>query len=402
MSKNKAPTQIPSTTNPLPGFVVRFSPVQRIEHIVLLISFSLLGITGLPQKFPESPVSSGVLSIFGGVETARQIHHVSAIVLLIISGVHFLDVLYRLYVLRVPWTMLPIIDDFTHLFQDIGYYLDIRDRKAFYARYNYAEKAEYLAVVWGTVIMAITGFMMWNPISTTQWLPGEAIPAAKAAHGWEAVLAVVAIIIWHFYHVHLRHFNKSIFTGKLTSEEMKEEHPAEWSLIEHGKHFTPPDRVTINGRQKIFFPVAALIMAAFSFGVFRFVSVEKTAITTVPLQETSVAYVPQTPTPRPTPTITPTPPPAGAVAENTWKGFYEGLFRNRCGNCHGFTAVSGLTLKTYQSAVKGGKSGPGIVPGKADSSEIVIIQSKGNHPGQLSKDELQQVIDWINSGAPEQ
>ena len=188
----------------------------------------------------------------------------------------------------------------------------------------------------------------------------------------------------------------------LTSEEMKEEHPAEWSLIEHGKHFTPPDRVTINGRQKIFFPVAALIMAAFSFGVFRFVSVEKTAITTVPLQETSVAYVPQTPTPRPTPTITPTPPPAGAVAENTWKGFYEGLFRNRCGNCHGFTAVSGLTLKTYQSAVKGGKSGPGIVPGKADSSEIVIIQSKGNHPGQLSKDELQQVIDWINSGAPEQ
>ena len=83
------------------------------------------------------------------------------------------------------------------------------------ARYTFGEKVEYWSVVWGTVIMAVTGFMMWNPISTLRFLPGEAIPAAKAAHGGEAVLAVLAIIIWHFYHVHIKTFNKSMFTGKL-------------------------------------------------------------------------------------------------------------------------------------------------------------------------------------------
>ena len=115
------------------------------------------------------------------------------------------------------------------------YYFGLRKHKAYYGRYNYAEKAEYLAVVWGTVIMGITGFMMWNPIATTRYLPGEFIPAAKAAHGGEAVLAVLAIIIWHFYHVHIRHLNKSMFTGKITEKEMAHEHPAELAQIKAGE-----------------------------------------------------------------------------------------------------------------------------------------------------------------------
>ena len=90
-------------------------------------------------------------------------------------------------------------------------------------------------MVWGTFIMIITGFMMWNPIATTNYLPGQFIPAAKVAHGGEAVLAALAIILWHFYHVHLRHFNKSMFIGKMTRHEMEEEHPAELALIEAGK-----------------------------------------------------------------------------------------------------------------------------------------------------------------------
>ncbi len=71
-------------------------------------------------------------------------------------------------------------------------------------------------------------------------MPGEIIPAAKAAHGGEAILAVLAIIIWHFYHVHLRHFNKSMFTGKMSEKEMAHEHPAELAEIQAGIADEPP------------------------------------------------------------------------------------------------------------------------------------------------------------------
>jgi mono/diheme cytochrome c family protein len=77
------------------------------------------------------------------------------------------------------------------------------------------------------------------------------------------------------------------------------------------------------------------------------------------------------------------------------------MFKNRCGTCHGTTSVGGLSLATYEDALAGGNSGPGIVPGDPDGSWIVKIQQEGGHPGQLTEAELQQVIEWIQAGAPE-
>ncbi|MCC6955336.1 MAG: hypothetical protein IT316_00995, partial [Anaerolineales bacterium] len=187
--------QAPILEHPVPEAAVetsgpvmyqRFDLSQRIEHLLFLTSFTTLGITGLAQKFIDSPISLFIIRALGGITTTRVIHHGAAFVLMWVSVYHILSVLYRLIVLRVPWTMAPLIEDFQHLFTDIAYYLGFRKTRAYYGRYNYAEKVEYLAVVWGTIIMAITGFMMWNPITTAQFLPGEAIPAAKAAHGAEA------------------------------------------------------------------------------------------------------------------------------------------------------------------------------------------------------------------------
>jgi cytochrome b subunit of formate dehydrogenase len=382
---------------------LRFDLLQRLEHIVVLTSFTLLAITGLPQKFPESPLSQGIIGAFGGVTTARQIHHVSAVVLMGASIVHIIDALYRVMVLRTPLSMLPVFSDFVHLYQDVLYYLGLRKQKAYYGRYNYAEKAEYLALVWGTMIMAFTGFMMWNPIATTKWLPGEVIPAAKFAHGGEAILAVLAIILWHFYHVHLRHFNKSMFTGKMSRSEMRHEHPGELADIDSGQAWKRPPANLIRSRQRVFFPVALVLTAAMSFGLIKFITLEQTApVTSLPKGETVAVFVPLTPTPRPTPFPSPTPAPGESTGENTWNGKFEALFRNRCGTCHGFTAVGGLSLATYEDALKGGNSGPAIVPGDPDASMIVKVQSIGTHPGQLTIDELNQVIDWILAGAPEQ
>ena len=377
---------------------LRFDIFQRLEHLIFLLSFSILGLTGLIQKFATSPLPEFLIGSLGGIETTRIIHRTSSVVMMVVAVFHIIGVLYRIIVRRVSLDMLPTLEDFKHLFQDILHYLGLRGKRALYGRYNYAEKVEYFAVVWGTLIMGITGFMMWNPIATTRFLPGEFIPAAKAAHGGEAILAVLAIILWHFYHVHLRHFNKSMFTGTLTREEMEHEHPAELTRIESGLADPTPSPEVVKKRQRVFVPTAILMTAMFGFAIIQFTTLEETAITTIPPGESVQVFVPQTPTPEPTRAPTPTPEVQFAT---TWQGGLEGLFRNRCSTCHGFTSVGGLSLASYEQALEGGDSGPAIVPGEPEASLLVQIQSTGNHPGQLNDEELELVIQWILAGAPE-
>ena len=83
--------------------------------------------------------------------------------------------------------------------------------------------------------MIATGFMLWNPVATARFLPGEFIPAAQVVHGGEALLAILAVLVWHFYAVHLRQFNRSMFTGEMSEAEMEHEHPLELERIKAGK-----------------------------------------------------------------------------------------------------------------------------------------------------------------------
>lgn len=391
----------PATQSPGRMEYIRFSLSQRVEHLVLLLSFTVLAVTGLPQKFSVNPVSVTLIGWMGGIERVRNIHRIAATTLLVVSIYHIIAVFYRIYVKRVNLTILPGLSDFRHLYQDLLYYFGLRKHTAYYGRYSYAEKVEYLAVVWGIAIMAITGFMMWNPIATTRFLPGEAIPAAKYAHGGEALLAVLSILLWHFYHVHIRHLNKSMFTGKLTHQEMSHEHPAELAEIESGNVTPPPTPEAMRKRQKVFIPAASILTVSMTAALVFFVTFEETAISTVPRGEIVQAFFPITPTPSPIPTITPTTPPGGLVQANTWDGGIGQLFENRCGTCHGRTAVSGLSLMTYASALEGGGSGKAIVIGEPETSILVKVQQAGNHPGQLTEEEIGQIIEWIRSGAPE-
>jgi cytochrome b subunit of formate dehydrogenase len=376
---------------------LRFDKSQRVEHLILLISFTILAITGLPQKYPDSAVSVTFFRLVGGIEVSRFIHRISSIVLMLVSIYHIIALLYRVWVKRVRLTMIPVFEDLKHVYQDVMFYLGLRKEKAQYDRYNYAEKVEYLAVVWGTVIMAITGFMMWNPIATAKFLPGEYIPAAKAAHGGEAILAVLSILLWHVYHVHLKHFNKSMFTGYLSRHEMEEEHPLELKHIERGARSEPAAEI-IAQRRRLFIPIASFLSLVMLVGLVAFVTFEDTSITTIPPGESAPVYV--TRIPEATPTLPPTPTSTGIQAES-WNGGFEALFRNRCGTCHGITSVGGISLDTYEETLEGGESGPGIVPGDPDASVLVEVQRAGAHPGQLSEEELEQVIAWIEAGAPQ-
>ncbi|HAJ36916.1 MAG TPA: cytochrome C [Chloroflexi bacterium] len=271
----------------------RFNLFQRIEHGVLLVSFTVLAITGLPQMFSLQPWAVFMIAALGGIETVRIIHRAAAVLLIVGTIYHFVAVSYRIFVRRVAMTMLPGWQDVRDGLQALGYNVGLVKTPPRMGRYNFGEKIEYWAVIWGTVVMVLTGFMLWNPIATTTFLPGQFIPAAKAAHGGEALLAVLSIITWHFYNVHVKRFNRSMFTGKISHEEMEEEHALELEALTRRER-SEPDPEGVQRRQRLFTPVAAVITTALLIGLYFFVTYEQTAITTVPRQQVDV-FTPLTP-----------------------------------------------------------------------------------------------------------
>ena len=261
---------------------LRFPLARRIEHWVMMLSFTLLGLTGIPQKFATSNISISVIQALGGIEVLRIIHHTAAVVLLLGSAWHLLVMGYSVFVLRDKMSMLPTLQDAKDGLQALLYNIGFAKTYPQMGRYTFEEKMEYWAFVWGTAVMTATGFLMWNPITSTKYLPGEFIPAAKAAHGGEAVLAVLAIIIWHMYGVHIKRQNKAMFNGLQTEEEMLHEHPLELADIKAGIADRRPDAATIRKRQMIYYPIAAILTVAMLGGIYGFINAEETALETIP------------------------------------------------------------------------------------------------------------------------
>jgi cytochrome b subunit of formate dehydrogenase/mono/diheme cytochrome c family protein len=388
----------------------RFPLARRIEHLIMLLSFSLLGLTGLPQKYPLAAASIWFVDLLGGIENLRAIHHISATVLMLGTAWHIILAGYKLFVLRERMSMLPSLQDVKDGWQALMHNIGLAKKFPQMGRFTFEEKLEYWAFVWGTIIMGLTGFLMWNPITAAKILPGDWIPAAKAAHGGEAVLAVLAIIIWHMYGVHLRRFNKSMWTGKMSEEEMLHEHPLELADIKAGIANRPVSPEALRKRQKIYFPIAGLLTVVMLAGVYGFVSTEETALTTVPPQPTQIpVYVPQTPTPVPTKPPTPTPLPVTATPEGqgaeavvgpTW-GDIAPLILAKCATCHSTADLTGLSMDTYANLMAGGKNGPVVIPGDSANSVFYTLQAAGGHPGAFTPDELAIVKAWIDAGAVE-
>ena len=384
----------------------RFPLVRRIEHLTMLLSFTILGLTGLPQKYPDAGLSVGVLKVLGGIEGLRAIHHVAAIVMLLGTIWHLLYFGYLSYVKRARMSMLPSLQDAKDAWGTFAYNIGLSKKFPQMGRYTFEEKMEYWAFVWGTIVMVATGFMMWNPISTAKYLPGQVIPAAKAAHGGEAVLAVLAIIVWHLYGVHIKRFNKSMFTGQMEEDAMLHEHPLELADIKAGINERPVDPATLRKRERVFFPVAAVLGILMLSGVYGFVNAEDTALETTERQIPTIeVYVPQTATPAPTQTPTSPPPTPAPATEQpasapSWNSAIGAMLEAECSVCHG--DAGGLDLSTWRGALTGGISGPVILPGDAENSLLVMKQQEGGHPGQLSDDAIAQLIEWINAGALEQ
>jgi hypothetical protein len=159
-------------------------------------------------------------------------------------------------------------------------------------KFNFGEKLEFWAVVWGTAVMAITGFFLWNPIATTNFLPGSIIPAAKAAHSYEALLAVLSILIWHMYNVAIKHWNPSMWTGKLPHHQMETEHALELERLEAGEPAWPEVPSPILRRRRIIYAATSILVGSLILAVVVWAfTFEETAITTI-IPATQEVFVP--------------------------------------------------------------------------------------------------------------
>jgi cytochrome b subunit of formate dehydrogenase/mono/diheme cytochrome c family protein len=376
-------------------------------------SFATLGFTGLPQKYASHPAAVAFVNFLGGIENLRAIHHLAAAVMMLGTIYHILIVGYKIFVERRRMTMLPVFQDAKDALGAFVYNLGFRKSRPQMGRYTFEEKAEYWAFVWGAVVMGFTGFLMWNPVTTAKFLPGEFIPAAKAAHGGEALLAVLAIIVWHMYGVHIKSFNKAMWTGRMTEDEMLHEHPLELADIKAGVADRPVNAVTLRKRQMFYFPVAAILTVVMLAGVYGFTAAENTALTTIPPQPQAIqVFVPQTPTtiPSPMPSLTPMPrlstiTPAASSAAPTWNSVIGALFAGKCTSCHGGAQPSagGLDLSSYTNAIQGGVNGPWFIGGDSANSLLVTKFISGDHPyAALLEEELALIKEWIDAGALEQ
>jgi len=213
----------------------RFSLNFRLQHIVLFVSTITLIITGIPLWCLEYPSLQGVVAAFGTIDTVRYIHRVAAIGLIVVSVYHVLYTIYTREGRREFVRLLPYPKDFVDVTKNSLYFLGLRKERPRFGRYTYYEKFDYWAVYWGCVIMIGTGVVLWFPEIAAQYFPWFSYELASEIHADEAILAALALFIWHFYNVH---FNPSRFPGtflwwhgKMSREEMLKDHSLEYEEL---------------------------------------------------------------------------------------------------------------------------------------------------------------------------
>ena len=205
--------------------VVRLTRNQRLQHWLLLTSFMTLVLSGFALQYPDSWLGWAL----GPNENFRRVvHRIAAVIMLVAGAYHLLYLGLTAEGRQWLKDMIPKVKDLKDLIQNFSYYLGTSGEKPKFARFGYPEKAEYWAVVWGTLIMGLTGLMIWFKISVFSFLARWWIDISLAVHFYEAVLATLAIVVWHFYQVifdpDVYPVNLAFIDGRVSEESFKEEH----------------------------------------------------------------------------------------------------------------------------------------------------------------------------------
>jgi len=214
-----------SLTTPL-----RLTLNERVQHLILLTSFLLLVITGFALKFPGSFWAEPIVRWEKDFPLRGLVHRIAGVVLIAGGFYHLIFLLFTVEGRKDLRAMLPKFRDAREAVQTVGYNLGYRRELPSYSKFNYAEKIEYWALVWGTVVMGITGVLLWAHNYVLRFLSNRWLDVATAIHYYEAILATLAIVIWHFYAVifdpEVYPLKWTLVNGRAPEHEVREEEDA--------------------------------------------------------------------------------------------------------------------------------------------------------------------------------
>jgi len=225
----------PTADHEAQDYVERFSRWARIQHTFAIVFFGLLVITGMPQKWPYLEASRWLIDSLGGLYAVRWLHRVAGVGFTILLAVHLTVAITGITSRRSRPTMLLSRRDFHDAINNLKYYLGWADHPPKFGRFDYRQKFEYWGLVFGGSIMVLSGFILLYPIAISQLLPAELIPVAKVTHSYEALLALLIIVVWHIAGASLTPesfpMDTSIFTGRISKEKLRREHTLEYERL---------------------------------------------------------------------------------------------------------------------------------------------------------------------------
>jgi formate dehydrogenase gamma subunit len=215
---------------------LRWTRVERWQHWIMAASFILLVVTGFALKYPESWWAEP----FSGIETRFQtrgaLHRLAATLFTAVAVFHLGYLVLSARGRELLRAMLPASRDVSDVRHNLGWLSGRRNDPPLYEHFSYAEKAEYWALVWGTIVMGLTGAGLWFEGVTLTFLPLRAIEIFTTIHLYEAWLATLAIVVWHFYAVifnpEVYPLNTSMITGFISEHHMRVEHGGELLRLE--------------------------------------------------------------------------------------------------------------------------------------------------------------------------
>jgi len=224
----------------------RFDIGERLQHFGLVMTFLVLVFTGFALKYPNAFWVEPLVHTKLGFLVRGYSHRVAAILFVVLS-------LYHVYYLIATArgrdqlrAMLPKKQDLSEFWQQLRYYAGVSPKPARFARFTYVEKFEYLALIWGSIVMVVTGLILWFEEGALAWLPKWGWDVADVIHFYEAWLASLSILVWHLYHVALKPSQHGVSlvmaTGELTLEEMQHEHPRELEELPASAAIEPSER----------------------------------------------------------------------------------------------------------------------------------------------------------------
>ncbi|KAA3615304.1 MAG: hypothetical protein DWQ05_14680 [Calditrichaeota bacterium] len=218
---------------------LRWTLNERIQHWLLAGSFITLVISGFALRYPDTWWAIPMV-VGDSIDLRSIVHRIAAT---INTGVAVYHVGYLLFTSRGRFQLKHLIlkpEDFRHLRDKMLQNLGVKTKPIVFSHYTYWEKFEYWALIWGTIVMLVTGVSLWFENFALQYISLFYLDVGRVIHYYEAILASLSILVWHFYFVianpETYPVNFSMFNGYLTQEEMEAEHDGELKDILEEEH----------------------------------------------------------------------------------------------------------------------------------------------------------------------